>query len=214
VKGLDFAEEKKGWSRGFVRIAGVDEAGRGPLAGPVIAAACVFPAGAYLAGLNDSKKLSAARREALYEVIREMADVGVGIISEKTIDEINIFQAARLAMKQAVLSLEKSPECVWIDGNARLDLAFPQQTFVGGDGLIASIAAASIIAKVTRDKLMLQYHEIYPQYGFDKHKGYPSPAHLNAIRLHGFSPIHRMSFKPKALRDLVLPSAPVISHAT
>ena len=199
--GLDFSKEEKGWSQGFLRIAGVDEAGRGPLAGPVVAAAVVFLPGTTLQGLNDSKKVSPKKREALFDAIFQIADVGVGIVSEKIIDKINILQAARLAMKQAVENLKAVPECVLIDGNVRIAVALPQQTIVQGDGKVASIAAASIIAKVTRDRLMVDYHKQYPEYGFDQHKGYPSPQHVEVIRRIGLSPIHRLSFKVKSTNE-------------
>jgi ribonuclease HII len=198
---LDFAKEKAGWSKGFLNIAGIDEAGRGPLAGPVVAAAVIFPPKSGFAGLNDSKKLSAKKREALFDEIKGAADVGVGIVSAPKIDEVNIFQATRLAMKEAVEGLAGRPDCLLIDGNIRLDLSLRQQSIKGGDGEVASIAAASIIAKVTRDRLMIKYHQQYPQYGFDSHKGYGSKKHMEALREHGLSPIHRKSFKPKALEE-------------
>jgi len=201
--GLDFSKEEKGWSQGFLKIAGVDEAGRGPLAGPVVAAAVIFPQGSCLEGLDDSKKLSPKKRESLFDEIRGIAHVGIGIISEKIIDKINILQAARLAMKTAVEELGEAPDCLLIDGNSRIDLPYKQQTIIQGDGLVASIAAASIIAKVTRDRIMLRYHLEYPEYGFDRHKGYPAPLHLEAIRQRGLSPIHRRSFKVKSLESSV-----------
>jgi ribonuclease HII len=197
--GLDFSKEEKGWSQGFLKIAGVDEAGRGPLAGPVVAAAVVFPAGTRLEGLDDSKKISPKKREVLFGLIQSIADVGIGIVSEKIIDQINILQAARLAMRAAVQNLKVTPDCLLIDGNSRIDLALKQQTIVQGDALVASIAAASIIAKVTRDRLMMDYHKQFPDYGFDQHKGYPSPSHIAAIRQNGFSPIHRKTFRVKSL---------------
>lgn len=184
---------------GFSRIAGVDEAGRGPLAGPVVAAAVIFPANSRFEGLNDSKKITPKKREPLYEEIRGVADVGVGIISAAIIDDINIFQATRLAMKEAVENLVKKPDCLLVDGKIKLDLPYKQQGIISGDAQVASIAAASIIAKVTRDRLMIKYHDQYPQYGFDSHKGYGSKKHMEAMREHGLSPIHRRSFKPKSL---------------
>jgi ribonuclease HII len=197
--GLDFSKEEKGWSQGFLKIAGVDEAGRGPLAGPVVAAAVVFPPDTWLEGLDDSKKISPKKREVLFDRIQAIADVGIGIVSEKIIDKINILQAARLAMKEAVGNLTHIPDCLLIDGNCRIDLALKQQTIVQGDARVASIAAASIIAKVTRDRLMMDYHKQFPNYGFDQHKGYPSPSHIEAIRQNGFSPIHRKTFRVKSL---------------
>jgi ribonuclease HII len=201
MEGLDFAWEEKGWSEGLERIAGVDEAGRGPLAGPVVAAAVVFPKNSFLAGLNDSKKLTPRRREKLLEAICAMCDVGVGAVPPEGIDKINIFQASRLAMKIAVENLSCPPERIYVDGPLKLDCAAPQTAVIGGDARVASIAAASIVAKVLRDRLMLASHDQYPQYGFDRHKGYPSPGHIEAIRLHGLSPLHRKTFRPKALEN-------------
>jgi ribonuclease HII len=179
------------------RIAGVDEAGRGPLAGPVVAAAVVLPAGEDpIAGINDSKKLTEKKREALYTEIITRADVGIGIIDEKVIDTINIFQAARLAMKRAVHDLVRMPHYLLIDGNMRIDVALPSQSIIGGDSLSASIAAASIIAKVTRDRLMYELHKKFPQYEFDKHKGYPTKRHIERLGLYGISPVHRLTFGP------------------
>jgi ribonuclease HII len=198
---LDFAKEEKGWSMGFTNIVGIDEAGRGPLAGPVVAAAIIFPVNIRFEGLNDSKKITPKKRESLYEEIRGVADVGVGIISAGQIDEINIFQATRLAMKEAVENLMKKPDCLLVDGRIKLDLPYKQQGIVSGDAQVASIAAASIIAKVTRDRLMIKYHEQYPEYGFDSHKGYGSKKHIEAIRKNGLSPIHRKTFQVKALKS-------------
>jgi len=192
---LDFSKEEKGWSLGYSKIAGVDEAGRGPLAGPVVAAAVTFPTGFNLAGLQDSKKLSVKKREELFESIQASADVGIGIISHKKIDQINILQAARLAMREAVSKLKEKPDCVLIDGNMKIDVLIPQQPIVRGDSQVASIAAASIIAKVTRDRLMTEYHESYPEYGFNQHKGYPTLFHRKVLRQKGPSPIHRLSFR-------------------
>jgi ribonuclease HII len=179
------------------RIAGVDEAGRGPLAGPVVAAAVVLPAGEDpIAGINDSKKLTEKKREALYTEIISRADVGIGIVDEKIIDTINIFQAARLAMKKAVHDLARMPHYLLIDGNMRIDVALPSESIIRGDSLSASIAAASIIAKVTRDRLMYELHKKFPQYEFDKHKGYPTKRHIECLERYGISPIHRLTFGP------------------
>jgi ribonuclease HII len=193
--------ERQLWQQGLEWIAGVDEAGRGPLAGPVVAAAVVFPAGQpILSGINDSKKLSAAQRDAAYQVIlQEAVEVGVGVVSETEIDEINILQATYRAMLQAVNKLASPPQHLLIDGRGKPETLYPVTTLIKGDSRSLSIAAASIIAKVTRDRLMLEYHDTYPQYGFGRHKGYPTKAHLQAIRQHGWCPIHRRSFHPKNL---------------
>jgi ribonuclease HII len=201
---LDFTKEKNGWSKGYRYIVGIDEAGRGPLAGPVVAAAVIFPENSFLDGLDDSKKLTPKKRAYLFDQIKELASVGIGIISPKKIDEINIYQATRLAMKTAAEDLNVIPDCLLIDGNTKIDMAYPQQTIVKGDSKVASIAAASVIAKVTRDRIMEEYHKEMPQYGFDGHKGYPSKGHIEAIREHGYSSIHRRSFKPKALAGIVV----------
>ncbi|MBN1689363.1 MAG: ribonuclease HII [Candidatus Omnitrophica bacterium] len=177
-------------------LAGVDEAGRGPLAGPVVAAAVILPINVVILGLNDSKKISPRRREILYEDIKGKCLVGVGIADEQEIDTLNILQASRLAMKKAVLALPCTPDLVLIDGRETLDLAFPQKAVIGGDGKSASIAAASIIAKVYRDRLMDEWHETYPAYNFKKHKGYPTRDHIQKIREVGPCPIHRKSFGP------------------
>lgn len=196
---LDFSKEEKGWAKGFLRIAGIDEAGRGPLAGPVVSAAVVFPAHTRLEGLNDSKKITPKKREILFEEIMKIADVGVSVISHEIIDKINIYQATRLAMREAVGKLREKPQCLLIDGNMRIDHPLPQQAIVAGDAQAASIAAASIVAKVTRDRLMVEYDKEYPLYGFKGHKGYGAKTHVDAIRQHGLSPIHRRSFKVKSL---------------
>lgn len=182
------------------RFAGVDEAGRGPLAGPVVAAAVIFIRtnsllGA-LQGLNDSKQLPARRREILFQAILKIALIGVGVVDEEQIDRLNIFQASRLAMKRAVLSLSRTPDVLLIDGNARIDLPLTQQTLVGGDGKSAVIAAASVVAKVYRDAWMRHLDELYPAYDFKNHKGYPTPRHLRMIQKIGPSPVHRKSFSP------------------
>ncbi len=182
-------------ARGIRLVCGVDEAGRGPLAGPVAAAAVILPEGLVIDGLNDSKKLTEKRREALYEVITEKALAwAVGLADEKEIDEVNILQATFLAMRRAVSGLTLTPEFVLVDGNRDPALGLPCATIVGGDGKAACIAAASILAKVTRDRLMRQYDEAYPVYGFAKHKGYGSAAHYRAILEHGPCPLHRMTF--------------------
>ena len=179
-------------------ICGVDEAGRGPLAGPVYAAAVILPRGLVIEGLNDSKKLTEKRREALYDVIVEQAVAyGVGSADEKEIDEINILQATFLAMRRAIAQLFVRPDLALIDGNRDSDFGVPAETVIGGDGKSANIAAASILAKVTRDRVMLEYAEQYPQYGFDVHKGYGTKRHYEALREYGPCPIHRQSFLRK-----------------
>jgi ribonuclease HII len=181
---------------GFARIAGVDEAGRGPLAGPVVAAAVVLPASFSVAGVTDSKKLSAKKRETLYEAIYTEADgVGVGIVDAGEIDRINILRASLLAMAKAVDALAMAPDYLLIDGTFQIESPLPQKAITKGDSLSISIAAASIIAKVTRDRLMADYHILYPEYNFGKHKGYPTKAHRDAIKIHGCCPIHRKTFK-------------------
>ena len=177
-------------------LAGVDEAGRGPLAGPVVAAAVILVKPETLAGINDSKKLSAERREELYVRIARSSIVGIGFADEKQIDEINIYEATRLAMKRAVLNLPHTPTSLLIDGPMRLDLALEQKGVIHGDGKSASIAAASIVAKVFRDHWMRKLHELYPVYGFHKHKGYGTAEHMQALKEKGPSLVHRYTFAP------------------
>lgn len=183
---------------------GVDEAGRGPLAGPVVAAAVILDPDQPIDGLNDSKKLSARRRETLAVEIRTRALAwAVAGASVEEIDGINILQASLLAMRRAVESLAIKPELALIDGNRCPRLDCPAQAVVGGDGKIASIAAASILAKTVRDAGMLALHEVYPMYGFDRHMGYPTAFHLQALRTHGPSPVHRRSYAPVAQLSLL-----------
>ena len=185
-------------SEGYITICGIDEAGRGPLAGPVCAAACILPAGLRIEGLNDSKKLSEKRREALYQEITEKALAwAVCLVDEKTIYEINILQATYRAMRGAAEQLSLQPELCLVDGNRDPGLGLPTQTVVKGDASCASVAAASILAKVTRDRLMVQYDAQYPGYGFAVHKGYGTKAHYAAIDALGICPIHRRSFLKK-----------------
>lgn len=176
-------------------VAGVDEAGRGPLAGPVVAAAAILPRDRMLPGLNDSKKVPEQDREYLYRELIAEADFGVGIVGPDEIDEINILQATMRAMRQAVGGLKRLPELILVDAVHIPDLPVAQHAVIHGDALCASIAGASIIAKVTRDRLMLQYDRLFPQYGFAKNKGYATPDHLEALRVLGPSPIHRRSFR-------------------
>jgi len=186
------------FSKGVTTICGVDEAGRGPLAGPVCAAAVILPPHLEIPGLNDSKKLSDKRRRELMPVIKEQAlAYGIGFASHEEIDEINILQATFLAMERALAQLEIRPDLALIDGNRQKDFGLPVQTVVQGDSLSANIAAASVLAKVTRDDLMLEMAENYPQYGFDIHKGYGTKRHYEALREFGPSPIHRMTFLKK-----------------
>lgn len=187
--------EKHAGNNGFMVVAGIDEAGRGPLAGPVTAAAVILPAGLLISGVDDSKKLTPDRREKLFEIILSQAlSVGVGIIGPAEIDRINILQATRRAMLAAVQQLSPQPDYLLIDGISTIDSVIPQKTIKKGDSLSLSIAAASIVAKVTRDRYMIEMDSIYPGYGFAGHKGYGSAAHLDAIRRIGPCPIHRLSF--------------------
>ena len=186
------------FENGIKLICGVDEAGRGPFAGPVCAAAVILPPHAQIPGLNDSKKLTDKKRRELYPVIMEQAVAyGIGFASHEEIDEINILQATYLAMERAIAKLSVRPELALIDGNRAKDFGVPVKTVIKGDSLSASIAAASILAKVTRDDLMLEAAREYPQYAFDVHKGYGTKAHYEALAAYGPSPIHRMSFLKK-----------------
>ena len=185
-------------AEGYTVICGVDEAGRGPLAGPVCAAAVILPDHLALPGLNDSKKLSDKKRRELFPLIKEQAIAyGIGLADEKEIDEINILQATYLAMERAIAQLEGKADLALIDGNRAKDFGLPVKTVVKGDSLSASIAAASILAKVTRDDMMEAYAGEYPGYGFEVHKGYGTKAHYAALTETGPSPIHRMTFLKK-----------------
>jgi len=186
------------YAQGITCICGVDEAGRGPLAGPVYAAAVILPSHLEIPGLMDSKKLSDKKRRELFPIIQEKAVAyGIGTATEGEIDEINILQATFLAMRRALERLEVRPELALIDGNRETDFGLPVKTVVKGDSLSANIAAASILAKVSRDDWMTQMAERYPQYGFDVHKGYGTRAHYDALREHGPCPIHRATFLKK-----------------
>lgn len=183
---------------GIQVVCGVDEAGRGPLAGPVCAAAVILPAHLEIPGLTDSKKLTDKKRRELYPIIRELAVAyGIGFATEKEIDEINILQATFLAMQRALDQLQVRPDLALVDGNRERDFGIPVKTVVKGDSLSANIAAASVLAKVTRDDLMMEMAREYPEYGFDIHKGYGTKAHYAALTEHGACPIHRMSFLKK-----------------
>lgn len=183
---------------GVSPLCGVDEAGRGPLAGPVCAAAVMLPRGLVLPGLNDSKKLSPKKRDALYDAIVEQAVAyGVAFATVEEIEKLNILEATFLAMNRAIEQLSEKPALALIDGNRNTGIHVSSQCVIGGDGKCAEIAAASILAKVTRDRYMLQMAEQYPQYGFEKHKGYGTAAHYAALREYGSCPIHRPSFLKK-----------------
>ena len=190
--------ENEIYESGVSPLCGVDEAGRGPLAGPVCAAAVILPRGLVIAGLNDSKKLSEKRREALYDEITEKAlAYGIAFATVEEIEELNILGATFLAMNRAIGKLSIKPALALIDGNRNKGIEFPSRCVIGGDGKCADIAAASILAKVTRDRTMLKMAQKDPQYGFEKHKGYGTAAHYAAIREYGPSEIHRMSFLRK-----------------
>ena len=190
--------EEELFAQGIVSICGIDEAGRGPLAGPVCAAAVILPPHLEIPGLNDSKKLSDKRRRELMPVIKEQAiTYGIGMASHEEIDQINILQATFLAMERALAQLEGKAKFALIDGNREKDFGLPVMTVVKGDSRSANIAAASILAKVTRDDLMEALAEEYPQYGFEFQKGYGTKAHYEALRTYGPSPIHRMTFLKK-----------------
>ncbi len=193
-----WAIENGFYEKGIVTICGVDEAGRGPLAGPVCAAAVILPADLEIPGLTDSKKLTDKKRRELMPVIKEQAlAYGIGFASCEEIDQINILQATFLAMERALAQLNIRPDLALIDGNRQKDFGLPVETVVKGDSLSANIAAASVLAKVTRDDYMLQMAEEYPQYGFEIHKGYGTKAHYAALAEHGPCPIHRMTFLRK-----------------
>ena len=190
-----FAWERRAQEQGLGPVCGIDEAGRGPLAGPVCAAAVILPLDCHIDGLNDSKKLMKKKREALFPLIQEKALAwGIGWASAEEIDAINILQATFLAMKRAVEQLSVQPGWALVDGNRMPPLDVPGETVVKGDAQCASIAAASILAKVSRDRLLEEWDTLYPEYGFAKHKGYGTKAHYDAILRHGVLPIHRKSF--------------------
>ena len=192
---MDYEIEKNLYSQGYNFIAGVDEAGRGPLAGPVFAASVVLKNGQFIEGVTDSKKLSEKKREYLFDkIIDEAVCYSIALADEKEIDEINIRNATFRAMNSAVNTLNITPEFVLIDGNAIKDMTLPYECIVKGDFKCNCIAAASILAKVSRDRFMLQCHELYPEYEFDKHKGYPTKLHYEKIKEFGISPIHRRTF--------------------
>lgn len=193
--------EKELYKKGLNFIAGIDEVGRGPLCGPVVACACILPKNYQLDGLNDSKKISEKKREELYEIlIKDALSYGIGIISPKRIDEINILEATKEAMKEAVNNLDIKPEHLLIDA-VKLDIDINSTSIIKGDAKSASIAAASIIAKVTRDRMMIELSEMYPEYGFEKHKGYGTKAHIEAVKKFGVKDFYRFTFAP--ISDLI-----------
>ena len=190
--------ENEIYAGGVRLLCGVDEAGRGPLAGPVCAAAVILPQNCVIEGLNDSKKLTEKKREALFAVITAAAvSYGIAFATVEEIEQHNILAATFMAMNRAIAKLDPAPELALIDGNRSAGIEIPSRCVVGGDGKCADIAAASVLAKVTRDRYMLQMAELYPEYGFEKHKGYGTKAHYEAIREYGPSPIHRPSFLRK-----------------
>ena len=188
--------ERDARAEGHRYVAGIDEAGRGPLAGPVVSAAVILPNSFHASGLTDSKKISASKRDCFYDQIyNEAVAVGIGIIDAVFIDRINILQAALLSMSFAAASLKPTPDFLLIDGPHTIPAELPQRAVIRGDAKSITIAAASIIAKVTRDRLMACYHEAYPQYEFNRHKGYPTRAHKEALLKYGCCPIHRKTFR-------------------
>ncbi len=189
--------EEEVFSCGYELIGGIDEVGRGPLAGPVVASVVILPRKAKIPGINDSKKLSPLQRERLCKTISTtIIDWGIGIVDERVIDEINILQATYLAMNKAIKSLKSKPHFLLVDGRKIPHLDIPQKPIIKGDQLSISIAAASILAKVTRDRMMIEYDNEFPQYGFAQHKGYGTESHIKAIKKYGICKIHRRSFEP------------------
>lgn len=202
---VDYEIEKEYTEKGFRLVCGIDEAGRGPLAGPVCAAAVILPIGTDIDGLNDSKKLTEKKREMLFPMIIENATAyGIGFASEQEIDEINILNATFLAMSRAVEALGISPDLLLIDGNQKPKIGVGEEvTVIKGDAKSVSVAAASVLAKVSRDRYMLEKSQEYPQYAFEKHKGYGTKLHYEKIAEYGVSPIHRKTFLKKILGDTV-----------
>ena len=194
--------EEEIYNTGVETICGIDEAGRGPLAGPVVVAAVIMPRDSFIEGVNDSKKVSEKKREILYDLItKEALAWGVGIIDQKEIDRINILNATKEGLTTAIKNLEVKPDRIIVDALKGIDtLGIPYTSIIKGDAKCYSIAAASIIAKVTRDRIMRQWDEIYPQYGFEKHKGYGTAMHMQAIREYGLCPLHRRSFTKNIIK--------------
>jgi ribonuclease HII len=192
---MDYSFENEAMAQGYGIVCGTDEAGRGPLAGSVYAAAVILPLGYEIEGLNDSKKLTEKKREKLFDIIvRDAVSYGIAEATAKEIDELNILNASLLAMRRAIAMLDPQPDLVLVDGNQTRGFTIPARAIVKGDALSPSIAAASILAKVSRDRSCLELDRLYPEYGFAKHKGYPTKDHYEAIRLHGITPEHRRSF--------------------
>ena len=197
-----YAYENRAAEQGFTAVCGIDEAGRGPLAGPVFAAAVILPPGLVIEGLDDSKKLTEKKREALLDVItKEAVSYGIAFATEQEIDEINILQATYLAMRRACEKLSPPADYALVDGNRMPPLPVPGETIVKGDSLSCSIAAASILAKVSRDRLMLEIDKLYPEYQFAKHKGYGTKLHRDLLKEYGPCPVHRRSFLKKILGE-------------
>ncbi|MBI5473859.1 MAG: ribonuclease HII [Ignavibacteriae bacterium] len=195
--------EREYWRDGVLNVAGVDEAGRGPLAGPVVAAAVIFKPEYFIEGVNDSKVLAPEEREELYaRIVAEAVTFGVGVIHHDVIDHVNILQATYKAMHEAIRQLSVTPSMLLIDGNRFLDNGIAYKTIIDGDALSFSIAAASIVAKVTRDRMMIDYEKQFPGYGFAKHKGYATPEHRDAIKRLGLCEIHRRSFTVRPQLEL------------
>ena len=188
--------DKSYFKEGYNYICGIDEAGRGPLAGPVVVAAVIMPKDSMIEGVNDSKKVSEKKREKLYElIIEEAISYSVGIVDQNEIDRINILNATKAGLTEAVRTLKVKPELILVDALTNIDTCgVPYQSIIKGDAKSYSIAAASIIAKVTRDRIMREWDKVYPQYGFEKHKGYGTAAHISAIKENGLCPLHRLSF--------------------
>jgi ribonuclease HII len=188
--------ESEAWRAGYSLVAGIDEAGRGPLAGPVVAAAVMLPENMKLEGVKDSKKMSFRAREKGFSlIVRSAVGISLGVVSPREIDQINILQATRKAMKQAVLHLDPPPDFLLIDGTHLIDLPIRQRGIIRGDQHSLSISAASVVAKVYRDRMMCSYHNLFPQYGFSSNKGYGTPGHLEAIAKYGHCSIHRLTFR-------------------
>ena len=207
MKYPNFYQEKRLWRKGYKRVVCLDEAGRGPLSGPVIAVAVMTKSNfkskilnfkSNFKGIKDSKKLSPKKREEIFKILKNCPFIewGIGRVSEKVIDKINILEATKLAMKKAIKKLKRKPDFLILDGNFKIDLKIPQKSIVKGDEKVFSCAAASIIAKVTRDKIMERYDKKFPHYGFSKHKGYPTKFHLKMLKKYGPCKIHRKTFGP------------------